>query len=152
MHRVTLSIPQNISTVKLMWNISVYPDKYFRSRPWAGFFILPALEKFSFNVQETKKPRHKKRGHFWSAERERFELSELKKSSTVFETAPFNHSGISPNFFDLRKGRDSNPRYGYPYTRSPGVPVKPLLHLSIYVKASCQARLYPDLISKISLF
>ncbi len=29
-----------------------------------------------------------------------------------------------------RRGRDSNPRYGFPHTRSPGVPVQPLLHLS----------------------
>ncbi len=29
-----------------------------------------------------------------------------------------------------RKEWDSNPRYPHGYTRSPGVPVKPLLHLS----------------------
>lgn len=33
----------------------------------------------------------------------------------------------------MRKERDSNPRYGLsPYKRFPGVPVKPLLHLSEY--------------------
>jgi hypothetical protein len=31
-----------------------------------------------------------------AAERERFELSEGITPSTVFETVPFNHSGISP--------------------------------------------------------
>ena len=30
----------------------------------------------------------------------------------------------------MRKGRDSNPRYRYRYTRFPGVPIQPLLHLS----------------------
>jgi hypothetical protein len=32
------------------------------------------------------------------AERERFELSEGITPSTVFETVPFNHSGISPYY------------------------------------------------------
>ena len=31
----------------------------------------------------------------------------------------------------LRKGRDSNSRYPFGHTRFPGVPVKPLLHLSM---------------------
>ena len=31
----------------------------------------------------------------------------------------------------LRREWDSNPRYGCPYTRFPGVPVQPLLHLSL---------------------
>jgi hypothetical protein len=30
----------------------------------------------------------------------------------------------------MRRERDSNPRYPSGYTRFPGVPVKPLLHLS----------------------
>jgi hypothetical protein len=30
------------------------------------------------------------------AERERFELSVATSTTTVFETAPFNHSGTSP--------------------------------------------------------
>ena len=32
--------------------------------------------------------------------------------------------------YNMRRGWDSNPRYPYGYTRFPGVPVKPLLHLS----------------------
>ncbi len=31
----------------------------------------------------------------------------------------------------LRKERDSNPRYAFTHTRFPGVPVQPLLHLSV---------------------
>ena len=33
----------------------------------------------------------------------------------------------------MRKERDSNPRYGHPYTRFPGVPLQPLEHLSFEV-------------------
>jgi site-specific DNA recombinase len=31
---------------------------------------------------------------------------------------------------EWRRERDSNPRYGFPYTRVPGVRLKPLGHLS----------------------
>ena len=38
------------------------------------------------------------------------------------------------NFFNqldkLQRGRDSNPRYGFPYTHFPGVLLQPLGHLS----------------------
>ena len=33
-------------------------------------------------------------------------------------------------FFLKRRGWDSNPRYSHLHTRSPGVPIQPLLHLS----------------------
>ncbi|GEM_PF-3278939 len=37
-----------------------------------------------------------------------------------------------------RRGRDSNPRYGYkPYTRFPGEPVRPLRHLSAFSNLYC---------------
>ena len=39
---------------------------------------------------------------------------------------------IKENF--LRREWDSNPRYPHGYTRSPGVPVQPLLHLSVITK------------------
>ena len=35
------------------------------------------------------------------------------------------------NILPMQKGRDSNPRYGYPYTTFPGWPLQPLEHLSI---------------------
>ena len=35
------------------------------------------------------------------------------------------------NTLPMQKGRDSNPRYGYPYTTFPGWPLQPLEHLSI---------------------
>ena len=33
--------------------------------------------------------------------------------------------------FILQRGRDSNPRYGFPYTHFPGVLLQPLGHLSV---------------------
>ena len=36
------------------------------------------------------------------------------------------------NLINLRRGRDSNPRYGFPYIHFPGVPLQPLEHLSVY--------------------
>ena len=40
-------------------------------------------------------------------------------------------SAVSIRFFkEWRRGWDSNPRYGFPYTAFPVLPVKPLLHLS----------------------
>ena len=35
-----------------------------------------------------------------------------------------------PRHFQWRRGWDSNPRYGFPYTAFPVLPVQPLLHLS----------------------
>src|SRR5262245_44141105 len=37
-----------------------------------------------------------------------------------------------------RRGWDSNPRYSFPYTAFPVLPVKPLLHLSRFSIADCQ--------------
>src|SRR5687768_10978155 len=36
----------------------------------------------------------------------------------------------TPKVYDWRRGWDSNPRYGSPYTAFPVLPVQPLLHLS----------------------
>lgn len=36
----------------------------------------------------------------------------------------------------LQRGRDSNPRYGFPYTHFPGVLLQPLGHLSVSVYVS----------------
>lgn len=41
----------------------------------------------------------------------------------------------------LRRGRDSNSRYSFLHTRFPGVPVKPLLHLSEIAEIVGQAML-----------
>ena len=37
-------------------------------------------------------------------------------------------------YLSLRRGRDSNPRYGFPHTRFPSVRLKPLGHLSVYFR------------------
>jgi hypothetical protein len=34
----------------------------------------------------------------------------------------------------VQRGRDSNPRYGFPYTHFPGVLLQPLGHLSVFPK------------------
>ena len=73
------------------------------------------------------------------AEREGFEPSELITSSTVFETVPFNHSGISPRFDRVRpagrgglekmaerEGFEPSVEY-YLHTRFPIVPIQPAL-------------------------
>ena len=52
-------------------------------------------------------------------------------SSTASSTDPADPCVTSAGW---RRGRDSNPRYGYPYTRFPSVLLKPLGHLS----APCQ--------------
>ncbi len=47
------------------------------------------------------------------------------------ETAtPSVSSVLRTDLLNLRRERDSNPRYGHPYTRFPGVPLQPLEHLS----------------------
>jgi hypothetical protein len=44
----------------------------------------------------------------------------------------------SPAF--LQRGRDSNPRYSFPYTHFPGVLLQPLGHLSLlFVGCKCKA-------------
>src|SRR6266545_8349578 len=48
----------------------------------------------------------------------------------VFETGRFNRSRTCP-----RMGWDSNPRNGYPFTRSPGVCLQPLGHPSQMLEA-----------------
>jgi hypothetical protein len=47
--------------------------------------------------------------------------------------------GLSASHCDRwRRGRDSNPRYGYPYTRFPSVLFRPLRHLSAWSTTPCQ--------------
>ncbi len=38
---------------------------------------------------------------------------------------------VGKTFGGLQRGRDSNPRYSFPYTRFPGEPLQPLGHLSV---------------------
>ncbi len=40
----------------------------------------------------------------------------------------------------IRRGRDSNPRYGYPYTRFPSVLLRPLGHLSTHATGEAVGR------------
>src|SRR5256885_8373337 len=53
----------------------------------------------------------------------------------VFETGRFNRSRTCP-----RIGWDSNPRNGYPFTRSPGVCLQPLGHLSKLLEAQTRSK------------
>gem|GEM_PF-2831445 len=50
----------------------------------------------------------------------------------------------------MRRGRDSNPRYGFPYTHFPGVPLQPLEHLSVFGGEGCKNRYYIGLGKYIS--
>ena len=50
---------------------------------------------------------------------------DLIKQSSMF------YSTISNNLW--RRGRDSNPRYGFPYARLPSVWFQPLTHLSDFI-------------------
>ena len=56
-------------------------------------------------------------------------------STSDFKSDPFDYSGSSlwPSFSawaHMQRGRDSNSRYGCPYTHFPGVLLQPLGHLS----------------------
>ncbi len=43
---------------------------------------------------------------------------------------PFESPGFSSRQYKKRRGRDSNPRYSYPYNSLAGSPIQPLSHLS----------------------
>src|SRR5438552_10024786 len=55
----------------------------------------------------------------------------------VFETGRFNRSRTCPT--PRRIGWDSNPRNGYPFTRSPGACLQPLGHLSELLDAQTRS-------------
>ena len=38
----------------------------------------------------------------------------------------------------MQRGRDSNPRYGFPYTHFPGVLLQPLGHLSVSLSGAAK--------------
>jgi hypothetical protein len=49
-----------------------------------------------------------------------------------FALPPRAKSALDQSLKDWRRGWDSNPRYGFPYTRFPSVRLKPLGHLSTW--------------------
>jgi hypothetical protein len=51
---------------------------------------------------------------------------------------------------DKRRGRDSNPRYGCPYTRFPSVPLRPLGHLSLRSGPQACIQTFPGTSSEAS--
>lgn len=68
------------------------------------------------------------------AEREGFEPSVRKKRTTVFETAPFNHSGTSPiwqKFFKIN-GKLTNPQKIHAIKN----PLQPEVNHDVYLKFS----------------
>ena len=57
-----------------------------------------------------------------------FETEKSPLTSGIYPQISIKKAALNED--GLRKGRDSNPRYRCRYTRFPGVPIKPLLHLS----------------------
>jgi hypothetical protein len=70
----------------------------------------------------------------------------MDQKATPSATASENQRRYSKQYIEIkwRTERDSNPRYGCPYTRVPGVRLQPLGHLSVASSVPLEWAQYTD--------